>query len=148
MRLGVRISYSRPGHPQSKGKNERFNGTLAAELLRFERFTNMEQAQDRMDDWRVRYNTVRPHEALDMATPASRYQPSPLELPEALPPVQYGPDDTTRKVSDGGLISFRGQAFRVGKAFTGHPVAVRASAEPQDRKIFFCNHHIRTITLT
>lgn len=147
MRLGIRLSYSRPAHPQSKGKNERFNGTLAAELLRFERFTDMGHAQDRMGDWRVRYNTVRPHEALDMAPPASRYQPSPLELPEALPPVTYGPDDTTRKVSDGGLISFGGDSFRVGKAFTGHRVAVRASPEPQDRKIFFCNQHIRTITL-
>lgn len=147
MRLKIAVKYSRPGHPQSKGKNERFNGTLAAELLRFERFTDMGYAQDRMEDWRIRYNTVRPHQALDMAAPASRYQPSPLELPETLPPVQYGPDDMTRKVSDGGLISFRGQTFRVGKAFTGHSVAVRASAEPQDRKIYFCNQHIRTITL-
>lgn len=148
MRLNIRIGYSRPGHPQSKGKNERFNGTLDAELLRFERFSDQHQAQQQMADWRVRYNTVRPHEALDMAPPASRYQPSPVELPEALPPVQYGPDDTTRKVSDGGLISFRGQTFRVGKAFTGHRVAVRASADSQDRTVFFCNHHIRTITLT
>jgi transposase InsO family protein len=37
IRLGIRVSYSRPGHPQSKGKNERFNRTLDAELLRFER---------------------------------------------------------------------------------------------------------------
>src|SRR5699024_4627189 len=130
------------------GKNERFNGTLKAELLRFERFADQAHAQNRMSDWRTRYNTVRPHEALNMAAPASRYQPSRVELPETLPPVEYGPDDTTRKVSDGGLISFHGQTFRVGKAFIGHPVAVRASAAPQDRKVFFCNHHIRTITLT
>jgi len=147
IRLGIRVSYSRPGHPQSKGKNERFNGTLKAELLRFERFADQAHAQNRMSDWRTRYNTVRPHEALNMAAPASRYQPSRVELPETLPPVEYGPDDTTRKVSDGGLISFHGQTFRVGKAFIGHPVAVRASAEAQTHKVFFCNQHIRTITL-
>jgi len=147
MRLDIGVSYSRPGHPQSKGKNERFNGTLDGELLRFERFADQSEARDRMADWRVRYNTVRPHEALDMAPPASRYQPSPVELPEQLPAVEYGPDDATRKVSAKGMISFRGQTFRVGKAFEGHRVAVRASANTNEHKIYFCNQHIRTIIL-
>lgn len=147
MRLGIRVSYSRPGHPQSKGKNERFNGTLDGELLRFERFSDQAHAQDRMGNWRIRYNTVRPHEALDMAVPASRYQPSNVEFPRKLPPIEYGPDDQTRKVSAKGIISFQGQLFRVGKAFTGQRVAIRASADPPNRKVFFCNQHIRTITL-
>jgi len=147
MRLGVQVKYSRPKHPQSKGKNERFNGTLAAELLHFERFRDQAHAQARMSEWRERYNSVRPHEALDMATPASRYQPSPVELPDQLPPVEYGPDDATRKVGAKGLISFQGQSFRVGKAFTGFRVALRASSESNNFKVFFCNEHIRTITL-
>lgn len=147
MRLGIEVVYSRPGHPQSKGKNERFNGTLQAELLRFKRFSDYTEAQQAMSAWRVRYNTVRPHEALQMASPARRYQPSSVAFPAALPPVTYGPDDPTRKVSAKGMISFRGHLFRVGKAFTGHPVAVRASQQNNEYTIYFCNHHIRTITL-
>lgn len=148
LRLDIQVSYSRPGHPQSKGKNERFNGTLDGELLRFKRFADYAQVQDQMSNWRSRYNTVRPHEALDMASPASRYRPSPVALPEQLPPVNYSPDDVTRKVSGKGTISFRGQSFRVGKAFTGHRVAVRENSNPEEFKVYFCNQHIRTINLT
>lgn len=148
LRLDITVSYSRPGHPQSKGKNERFNGSLDGELLRFKRFADYGQAQDQMSNWRSRYNTVRPHEALDMASPASHYRPSPVALPEHLPPIEYGTDDHTRKVSAKGIISFRGQSFRVGKAFKGQPVAVRPRSEPNEFNVYFCNHHIRTINLT
>lgn len=147
IRLDVAIKYSRPNHPQSKGKNERFNGTLVAELLRFENFNTFEEAQQAMSNWRKRYNTVRPHEALDMDRPAEHYKLSNVELPTELPPVKYGPDDLTRKVSAKGRISFQGQVFRVGKAFEGHRVALRASSQRDQYKIYFCNQHIRTITL-
>lgn len=148
MRLNINVTYSRPGHPQSKGKNERFNGTLQAELLRFERFADQEHARDRMAEWLLRYNTVRPHQALDMNPPATRYQPSPATFPEELPPVEYGPEDITRKVSAKGIISFQGHSFRVGKAFDGYRVALRAGSEQNTYNVYFCNQHIRTITLT
>jgi transposase len=147
IRLGIEVKYSRPSHPQSKGKNERFNGTLKAELLRFERFPDQACADRRLAEWRKRYNTIRPHEALDMDTPASHYQPSPVKFPERLPAVEYGPDDPTRKVSAKGRISFQGQLFRVGKAFEGQRVAVRASSHRKQYKVYFCNQHIRTINL-
>jgi hypothetical protein len=147
MRLGVTVIYSRPNHPQGKGKNERFNGSLQAELLDHEQFGNHSEAHARMASWRTRYNTVRPHEALDMSTPASRYRPSETELPTELPPVEYAPSQTTRKVSGQGTISFRGQRFTVGKAFSGYRLALRASSESQTYEIYFCNQQIRTINL-
>jgi transposase InsO family protein len=147
IRLGIQVKYSRPNHPQSKGKNERFNGTLKAELLRFERFADQARAARRLAEWRNRYNTARPHEALDMDTPASHYQPSQVTYPDQLPAVEYGPDDATRKVSAKGKISFKGQSFRIGKAFEGHQVAVRASSHGKQHEVYFCNQHIRTINL-
>lgn len=147
IQLGVDVKYSRPNHPQSKGKNERFNGTLKAELLRFEHFSTFEEARRAFSDWRERYNTVRPHEALDMDHPADCYKLSSLAFPTELPPIEYGPDDQTRKVNAKGIISFQGQSFRVGKAFEGHRVALRASSQCNEFKVYFCNQHIRTITL-
>lgn len=147
MRLGIQVIYSRPNHPQGKGKNERFNGSLQAELLDHEQFADHSEAHARMADWRNRYNTVRPHQALDMAPPASRYQPSEIPFPEKLPPVEYDGGQTTRKVNAEGKISVRGQRFTVGKAFSGHPVALRASSESQVYEIYFCSQHIRTINL-
>lgn len=148
IQLGITVIYGRPNHPQGKGKNERFNGTLQAELLEHEQFADHNQAQDRMGAWRNRYNTVRPHQALDMEPPASRYRPSQTAFPEELPPVEYGPGTTTRKVTSAGTIRFRDQSFTVGKAFRGYWLALRASSQSsQQYDVFFCNQQIRTITL-
>lgn len=147
MRLGIAVIYARPNHPQGKGKNERFNGTLQAELLDHEQFADHSEAHARMADWRNRYNTVRPHQALDMDPPTSRYQPSETEFPDQLPPVEYGPGATTRKVTTQGKLNFRDQCFTVGKAFRGYRLALRASSESDTYKVYFCNQQIRTINL-
>jgi len=147
MRLGIRVIYGRPNHPQGKGKNERFNRTLGDELLAHQQFADHRQAHHYMSDWRVRYNTVRPHQALDMAPPAARYQPSDRAFPEQLPPVAYSDAAATRKVTSQGKISFRGQRFTVGKAFSGYRLALRASSQPDTYEIYFCHQQIRTITL-
>src|SRR5881394_256045 len=76
LRLGVGISHSRPHHLQTQGKDERFHRTLKAELLRYTTLRTLAQCQFEFDRWRVVYNTERPHEALSMDVPASRYQPS------------------------------------------------------------------------
>ncbi|MDR8394680.1 IS481 family transposase, partial [Aliifodinibius sp. S!AR15-10] len=148
MRLGITVTYSRPNHPQGKGKNERFNGSLQDEVLDHEQFDTHSEADDRLADWRDRYNTVRPHQALQMATPASRYQPSGRALPGQLPAVEYSRGATTRKVTTNGAISFRGQRFTVGRAFSGYRLALRASSESEDRyDVYFCHQQIRTITV-
>ena len=147
IRLGIQVLYGRPNHPQGKGKNERFNGTLKAELLDHEQFDNHKEAHHRMADWRNRYNTVRPHQALDMAPPATRYRPSQTTFPETLPPVEYGPGATTRKVNSTGTITIGNQCFTVGKAFRGYRLALRASSQPRQYDVYFCNQQIRTVNL-
>lgn len=147
MRLGIRVIYGRPNHPQGKGKNERFNRTLGDELLDHTQFKDHSEADRRMGDWRTRYNTVRPHQHLDMIPPATRYEPSDRTFPDELPPVEYPGEATTRKVTSNGKIRFRGQQFTVGKAFSGHRLALRASPEPQTFECYFCSHQIRTINL-
>lgn len=147
MRLGITVKYCRPNHPQGKGKNERFNGSLQAEVLDHEQFGSYREANARMADWRRRYNSVRPHQALDMTTPASRYRPSKVEFPQNLPPVAYNAGTTTRKVTSNGKIRFKGQQFTVGKAFSGYRLALRDCSEPSTYECYFCNQQIRTINL-
>ena len=72
LKLGVKLIYSRPYHPQSRGKNERFHRTLKAEVFALRRFSDFAQVQRAFDTWREVYNFERPHEALGQATPASR----------------------------------------------------------------------------
>src|SRR5882762_2489895 len=147
LRLGIAISHIRPYHPQTQGKDERFHRTLKVELLTHRSFGDFECMQSSFDRWRHRYNHQRPHEALGMAVPASRYQMSHRSFPEQLPSLDYGATDQVRKVQTDGKISFRNREFKVGKAFRSNPVAVRPTTEVGIYDVHFATHKITTIDL-
>lgn len=148
VRLGVRLSHSRPAHPQTNGKDERFHRTMVAEVLATRRFRDLAHVQQHFTQWRHVYNCQRPHEALDMATPASRYCASPRALPATLPAIEYGPEDIVRRVRDGGRIHFRGRFWRIGKALIGQPIALRPTADRDGVfQAFFCHQLVHTLDL-
>lgn len=148
LRLGIGISHSRPHHPQTQGKDERFHRTLKAEVLRYQVADTLSQWQLIFDQWRVVYNTERPHEALAMAVPASRYQPSQRRYPEQLPAIEYGLDDSVRKVRRYGHIKYEGREYHVGSAFYGLYVALRQTTTDGLFDVFFCQHKIGALDLT
>lgn len=137
IRLGIDIRHGRPYHPQTRGKDERFHRSLKAEVLQGCAFRDLDHCQRAFDDWRLVYNHQRPHEALAMGVPAERYRLSPRPFPETLPPIAYAPGDIVRKVQAHGWISFANRPWRVGRAFVGHPVALR----PTDRDGVFAVHY-------
>jgi transposase InsO family protein len=122
---GVAPWHSAPFHPQSHGKNERFNRTLKAELLEGRTFGDLQQAQQAFDGWRHRYNHHRPHDALDLAVPADRYRPSARSYNPIVGPFDYGPDDIVRRVDAAANISFRGRRLKASKALVGKRIAIR-----------------------
>lgn len=130
------IGHSRPYHPQTQGKDERFHRTLKAEALSGPPFQDLAQASQALKLWRDVYNTERPHQALDLLTPIQRYSMSPRPFQEAIPPFEYGPDDHLRRVSDG-RISFQARQHRVPKAFQGKTVAIRPSKDDGSYRVFF-----------
>jgi transposase InsO family protein len=148
MRLGVRVAHGRPYHPQTQGKDERFHRTLKAEVLSGNYFADLTACQCAFDRWRHVYNHERPHQAIDMATPAERYRASSRSFPETLPPIEYGPEDIVRKADQNGDIRFKGRRIRLGKAFRGQPIALRATVEDGIYSIHFCAQQIGTIDLT
>ncbi len=147
LRLGIAVSHGRPYHPQTQGKEERFHRTLKAEVLAGEIFAHLAAAQAGFDRWRPRYNHERPHEALALATPGSRYAPSPRRYPARLPEIEYGPDDAVRKVQEDGEVSFANQVFRISKAFRGERVAIRPTPTDGMMAIYFMTHRIAQIDL-
>ena len=146
-RLGVDISHSRPYHPQTMGKDERFHRTLKVEVLNNQVFDTIDEVQMRFDKWRNIYNLERPHEALGMDVPASRYKPSKRMYPETLPNIEYGPDDYVRKVQHKGEICFKGKKFKLGKAFVKYPVAIKPTLKDGIFNVFFCHKKIKQIDL-
>ncbi|MCA1836690.1 MAG: IS481 family transposase [Actinobacteria bacterium] len=77
---GITQRLTKPRSPTTTGKVERWHQTIQVELLDpHGPFDSLEAAQAAVDAWRTEYNTVRPHQALDMATPAQRFIPVPVE---------------------------------------------------------------------
>lgn len=148
MRLGIGVSYARPYHPQTNGKDERFNRTFGVEVLRYQRADTLAQWQQHFDDWRFVYNNERPHEALQMKVPATRYHPSPREYPERLPAIEYGPSDIVRKVRNAGHIKYQGHEIHVGIAFRGLQVALRPTTTDGLLAVFFCQIQIGQLDLS
>lgn len=147
MCLNIRVTHSRPYHPQTQGKDERFHRTLKLEVLHRPPFDDLIHAQHCFDEWREVYNFERPHEALGQQVPASRYRPSVRPFPRTLPPIEYGPDDIVRKVQCKGEFSFRGHSFRVSKCFHGYPIALRPTLEDGKFSIYFCATKIGFVDL-
>ena len=127
LRLDVHLGHGRPYHPQTQGKDERFHRTLTVEVLQGQHFRDLPQTQTRFDGWRSVYNHERPHQALDGAVPARRYQASVRSFPETLPVWAYDVGDQVRRVQADGTVSFQGRPVRLGRAFVGEQVAVRAT---------------------
>jgi len=146
LRLGVVTVHGRAFHPQTQGKEERFHRTLKAELLSRMDLHNLTHAQEAFDEWRGMYNLMRPHEALGMAVPASRYACSPRPYPEHLPEVEYAPGETLRRVRGDGTIKHAGAFVRVGAAFTGEWIALRPRDETGSLDICYGPHPIGTVS--
>jgi len=64
-------SYIEPGSPWQNPYVESFGGRLRDELLAVEAFTTLLEARVLVEDWRIEYNTVRPHSALGYQTPTA-----------------------------------------------------------------------------
>jgi transposase InsO family protein len=148
IRIGVRVSYSRPFHPQTNGKDERFHRTLKAEVLAQREFRGLPDAQKHFGQWRRVYNFVRPHEALGMQTPASRYRPSSRPMPRQLPPIEYPAGDLVRRVQKNGWIDLQGHHIRLSKALIGQSVACRPLTDRDGEfAVFFCHQKVDEISL-
>lgn len=149
LKLGVRLIYARPYHPQSRGKNERFHRTLKAEVLALRRFPSLAAAQRALDSWREVYNQERPHEALGQEVPASRYRPSARAMPATLPRPHYEPGEIVRTVpASKDYVSFRGRLWKVPQAFRGERLAIRPLSNDGRYGVFFASHRIAQFDLT
>lgn len=144
---GITVGHSRPYHPQTQGKLERFHRTLKSELLGRRQFDSFERCQRAFNSWRNQYNLVRPHEALGMERPASRYECSQRPWQEHPPAYEYGPIDQVRKVSADQCISFHRYVIGVGEGFIGKHVALRPTLVDGQYTLHFCHQQIGEVDL-
>ncbi|MGI5196304.1 IS481 family transposase [Streptomyces sp. CA-288835] len=151
---GITHRLTKPQSPTTTGKIERFHQTLRRELLDDHGpFTDLATAQAAVDSWLEDYNRMRPHQALDMAVPASRFVPRPRSEQDALPVVlparldpvpspdvpvppsepvvwpmtegEVGAIEVDRVVPASGNLSLRGQQIWFGPSLAGTTVTLR-----------------------
>jgi transposase InsO family protein len=147
MRLGIRVCHGRPYHPQTQGKEERFHRALQAAVLARGGWNDCAQVQHGLDAWRPVYNTQRPHDALALATPVSRYRPSQRSYPEMLPPIEYAPGVAVRRVDQNGWLYFGGTPWKIGRTFVGLPVGIRPTARDGVLEAIFLTQVIEELNL-
>jgi transposase InsO family protein len=147
LRLGIGVSHSRPNHPQTQGKDERFHRTLKLELLRDHAWRTLDECQPPFDQWRDVYNCERPHEGIGLAIPVSRYQASSRPFPEILPPIEYPSTDIVRKVQESGQIKYQNRKIFVGHGFRGLHIALRSTTTDGVFDVFFCHQRIAKLDL-
>jgi putative transposase len=121
--LGIRVSFSRPGHPQDNGSHERMHADVAAEL-EAEPAASLRSQQRAADRWRQQFNEVRPHEGLGMKTPSALYVRSQRRNRGVRVPAYPAPY-SVRRVTGLGCIRYDGRSVFISESVGGFDVAVR-----------------------
>jgi len=141
MRQGIGLHFSGVRHPQTQGKVERFHGSLERAL--HHRGAPAHNHAEWLENYRLEHNHIRPHEALGMQTPASRWQPSPRPYQPNPPAWEYPQDAWMLKVDNHGTIDIGNQPYRISKALAGERVRIL----PVENRylVYYCNTLIREI---
>ena len=123
VKAGVTPERIAPGKPQQNGRHERMHLTLL-QAVASPPARNMREQHERLRSFQQIYNEERPHQALDHATPADRYQPSARRFDGVLRKPDYGDDWDVRSVRRNGDIKWQGSTIYISEALVGEPVGL------------------------
>lgn len=144
IKQGIRLYFSGIRHPQTQGKVERFHGAL--ELARRRRGLPEAALHQRwLDDFRHEYNHLRPHEALGMQTPASRWHRSQRIYQPEPPEWEYPADAEVQRLESTGQLKIEGRRWQVSGPLAGE----RVHLVRKDRRVlvFYCRTLVRELDL-
>lgn len=123
MRLGIVHQRIHPGCPQENGAHERMHRTLKRSAVKPVQRTCAAQ-QKRFDAFRREYNTERPHEALQLETPANRYVASARPYPARLPAMEYPGHFLVKRVTDAGTFRFQQRLLYIANALVDQHIGL------------------------
>ena len=149
---GITHLLTQPRSPTTTGKVERFHRAIRTEFRTDRVFASLQAAQAELDEWVTDYNTRRPHQALDMATPAERFhhdQPAPVSqirapTTDAIRPSPTRADGTwvARRASAVGVVCVNWQQVCLGVAAAGRNIDVWVT--DQVLQFYDADHLLRT----
>lgn len=121
--LGIVPELIEPGKPQQNGRHERMHRTLKERTASPPR-GNLRSQQLRFDQFRRVYNYERPHEALQMETPAALYRPSSRPFTDRPDPLEYPGHFEIRRVSGDCTLRWNGRKVFVSSLLKKRSVAL------------------------
>ena len=128
MKLGIVPERIQAAHPEQNGRHERMHLTLQQETMS-PLAANRRAQQRRFEQFRREFNEQRPHEALDMHTPASCYAPSPRPYPARVSEPEYGSSMIVRRVSPGGQFMWKTHDVFFSETLRGERIALQSLDE-------------------
>lgn len=144
---GIKVSYSRPHHPQTNGKIERLHRTLKQEVITNQYYKDLLDVQSSFDRWRHTYNHERPHEALDMQPPITRYEPSYRSYKEKIEEYEYDKEYKLYKVDKKGRIFINRKEIYTSSPLAGEVLGVIPTEEDGIFNLFFRHQMIMKVDL-
>lgn len=120
-RLGIAHERIQAGHPEQNGRHERMHRTLKQDVQTAEDWRSQQRELDR---FRHDFNQVRPHEALDMQTPASVYEASPRPYPAGQPELEYPDCMEVRNVKAHGCFRWKKKDIFLTEVLWGEPIGL------------------------
>lgn len=138
--------HERIRHPQTQGKIERFHRTLKEELLAHTKFEDIIDADNKLQLWREKYNTVRPHSALNMQCPAQVYTPSQRLYIEEIKPYEYSGEFRLIKVNNWGYIRFDKWQIYLSETMSGERIEIRPDVISDSFNLCYRNFRIASIS--
>jgi putative transposase len=123
--LGIQLERIEPGHPEQNGRHERMHRTLKLEALQTVA-ANLLQQQEILDHFRQVYNQERPHEALEMLTPADVYTKSGTPYSGSLGGFSYPTYFKVYRVDSAGYIYMGHHKYiKISRIFGGHYLGLK-----------------------
>lgn len=123
MKLGIAPERIKPGHPEQNGRHERMHRTLKAETAKPPAADRRAQ-QKAFDRFRQQFNQERPHEALELKTPASCYQSSSRIYPDRIPEPEYDSNIKPKRVYPDGTFFWKGTQIFISKSLGGESIGM------------------------
>ncbi|HEU4888966.1 MAG TPA: integrase core domain-containing protein [Thermoanaerobaculia bacterium] len=144
MWIKLEIQHTRivPGRPQQNGIHERMHRTLKQEATTPPK-ANMKAQEQGFDDFRQKFNYVRPHQALGQERPASLVKAYRRPYPDRIPAIEYPSSFEVRTVRSNGQIKWKGELLFVSEVLRDELVGL-VQVEDDRWDLHFGSVHLAT----
>lgn len=137
MEIGILTLHGRILHPQTQGKEERFNRSMKRELLKYTTILDEEDAMQKFAEYRHFFNHKRPHHSLNLDTPAQHYKKSNKTYNPIIERWEYPQEYMLHKVKSTGYFSYKGRCYFLSEAFANKEIAIRESSRSDCINLYY-----------